>query len=174
MLEHQTQSEQIQTEVKQNKKKRTSKKSTLVLTDNIKEKVSESLRQMISEVKDNKQQKPAEILIKENMEFIDKLLSEGVSMKQIFFRINNLVKLGISPASFAVYVRRAKQKFQCKFCETEAVLIDTSEFSDLKIMIWGCQKCGAFYKSKKNKISLERISKKVELKIRQDFAKKPA
>ena len=159
-----------QTHNEQTKKKRISKKNTLMVTDEIKTKVSEALQQMILEVKDRKQEKMAETLIRENLEFIEELSKAGSSMKQIFERINKTVKLGISPASFAVYVRRIKQKFQCESCEKESVLIDTSEFSDLRMMMWGCQKCGAFYKNKRNRISIERISKKVALKIRQDFA----
>lgn len=166
------------------KKKRT-QKNAQVVTDEIRKKVSEALKEMSERVvKRTVEQKPAEILIRDNLKYIDKMTKDGATINQIFEQINKLFKLNISVASFGIYLRRIRIEmkselapkkrvkkdktqnelltsnenngFACEHCEHEATRRESKKKPGM--FFWKCLKCNTYYADKNGVMTNEKLS----------------
>ena len=70
----------------------------------------EALAAMKDEFSKRTPKRPAEELIRQYINDIDELSKLGASLPQIYERLNKAVPLGITPNSFAVYVRRVRKE----------------------------------------------------------------
>ncbi len=181
----QTVSEDLTKSVVQ-KKKRT-QKSTQVVTDEIRKKVSDALKEMSERVvKRTVEQKPAEILIRDNLKHIDKMTKDGATLAQIFEQINKVFKLNISVASFGIYLRRIRIEmkselapkkrvkkeqtqnelltnninngFACEHCEHEATRHESKNKPGA--FFWKCSKCNTFYADKNGVMTNSKLNAK--------------
>ena len=82
----------------------------LELNDKTLKKAADALIAMKEEFSKRVVKRPAEELIRQNIEQIDELSKIGASLPQIYERLNKSVSLGISANSFAVYVRRIRKE----------------------------------------------------------------
>lgn len=89
--------------------KRKVKSATLELNEKTLAKSKEVLETMLEEVKNRAPKKPAETIVKENIELIDKLSKSGVSLPIIYERLNKAIPLGITSASFTQYIRNVRK-----------------------------------------------------------------
>lgn len=181
----QTQSEDLTKSVVQKKKR--NQKNAQVVTDEIRKKVSEALKEMSERVvKRTIEQKPAEILIRDNLKHIDKMTKDGATLAQIFEQINKVFKLNISVASFGIYLRRIRIElnselapkkrvkkeqtqnelltsntnngFACEYCEHEARRNESKNKPGA--FFWKCSKCNTFYEDKNGVLTSVRFSTK--------------
>lgn len=167
------------------KKRKRTQKSTLVVTDEIRKKVSAALDEMSKEItKRTVEQSPAEIFIRDNIALIDKMTKDKVTLNQIFERVNKVFKLNIKPASFGIYVRKVRiemnselaPKRRSKKEQTQNELLANSKNENdgfvcehcktnavkmksesLGLVFWLCEHCNTCYKDNDNKLTNEII-----------------